>query len=170
MDLKLPEKRVFLGPANLWKRILAFIVDILILDFLVLGLFNNVAEKMLGGTADVMAAYRILQGNTSQMQALTMIFVIVVMLVMAYFVLLQYAVGQTIGCMLLNIYVVTPLGEKDFSRPGFGQCLLRNIFMIPTIPFIFLWVLDPLYFFFGKKSQRLTEWLSRTRVIEQFEL
>ncbi|MFC1741461.1 RDD family protein [Nanoarchaeota archaeon] len=167
-NLNLPEKRVFIGPANLWKRILAFVVDILILEFLVIGIFKGVIEKILGSTGDVWSTYRMLEENSSQLRALSMLFMLIVTLALVYFVLLQYAVGQTVGCLLLNLHVVQQLGDKEFTRPGFWQCVLRNMFIIPTIPFVILWIADPVYFFFAKRGQRLTEWLSRTRVVEQF--
>lgn len=170
MELNLPEKRVFIGPANLWKRILAFVLDLLVLDFFVLSIFNSVTEKMLGGVTDVLLAYKMIQQDSAQMQALTVLFMIIVLLALAYFALLQYATGQTLGCILMNIHVVAQVSEKEFRRPDMWQCIVRNLFLIPTIPFIFLWIIDPIYLYFGKKGQRLTEWLSTTRVVEQFEI
>jgi uncharacterized RDD family membrane protein YckC len=129
-----------------------------------------VTEKMLGSGAGFMSTYNLLQENPAQANALIGIFMIMILLILAYFVLLQYAAGQTVGCMLFNIHVVAEVGDKQFGRAGFWQCVLRNLFLIPAVPFIFLWVIDPLYLVFAKKGQRLTEWLSRTRVIEQFTI
>ena len=170
MDLNLPKKSVFLGPATLWKRVLAFVVDLFILDFFVLSVFGGVVDKILGGTGELFTAYSMLQQNSVQADTLIMVFSIIVMLMLAYFVILQYATGQTLGCMLFDIHVVEQVGESKFIRPGFWQSVLRNIFIIPAVPFILLWVVDPLYLFFVKKGQRLTEMLSRTRVVERFEL
>jgi uncharacterized RDD family membrane protein YckC len=170
MDLNLPKKSVFLGPASLWKRGLAFVIDLFVLDFFVMSMFGSVTGKVLGETSDVLAAYSLIQENTSQMNALMMMFSIIVMLILAYFVLLQYAAGQTLGATLLNIHVVEQVNEKQFARPGFWRCVLRNIFIIPAVPFVFLWIIDPAYLIFAKKGQRLTEWLSGTRVVERFEL
>ncbi|MBU2561351.1 MAG: RDD family protein [Nanoarchaeota archaeon] len=170
MDLNLPEKSVFYGPANLWKRMLAFLLDIFILDFFVLSIFSGITGKIVGDTKEVLLVYKMLQQDTSQVQALTMLFMIIIMLALAYFVLLQYAVGQTVGCMLLNIHVVAQTGENKFGRPSLLQSFVRNMFIIPTIPFILLWIADPVYLLFAKKGQRLTEWLSATRVIEKFEI
>jgi uncharacterized RDD family membrane protein YckC len=166
-DLNLPEKRAFLGPAMLWKRILCFILDLFILDFFVISPFSSVTEKLTVGYTDVLAAYRMLQSSPGQVQALSMMLSLIVLLALAYFVLLQYALGQTLGSMLMNLHVVSEQG-KEFSRPTFWQCFVRNIFIIPAIPFILLWIIDPVYLFFAKKNQRLTEWLSNTRVIEQY--
>jgi uncharacterized RDD family membrane protein YckC len=167
-DLHLPEKRLFLGPAMLWKRIVAFMLDLFMIDFFILSPFSAVAEKIFTGTTDVLAAYRMIQDNSSQLQALTMMFSVIITLALAYFVLMQYAVGQTPGCMLLNLHVVSEVDGKVFARPTFWQCFVRNIFIIPAIPFVLLWIIDPFYLFFAKKNQRLSEWLSNTRVIEQY--
>lgn len=174
--LNLPEKRVFYGPAVLWKRVLAFIIDICILDIFVLSLLEGTVRKILGESSDYNAVIETLQRNPEYMQALTIIFALIVMLTLAYFVLLQYAAGQTVGAILLNIYVVQTgvveekSREKEYERAGFLQCILRNSFLIPVIPFILFWVADPLYYFFAKKNQRLSEYLSRTKVVEGFDI
>ena len=170
MKLNLPEKRVFIGPARVWKRVLAFVLDLLVVDFFLLGFFRGVTEKMFGSNIGFGATYRVLQDNPAQAQAFMTIFMIMIMLALAYFVLLQYMTGQTVGCILFNIQVVSEEGEKRFSHAGFWQCVLRNIFLIPAVPFVFLWLIDPLYMTFARKGQRLTEWLSKTRVIEQFTI
>jgi uncharacterized RDD family membrane protein YckC len=170
MNLNLPEKRVFIGPATMWKRVMAFALDFLVLDFFVLGAFSSVSERMLGGSTGLTATYRLLESNSAQTNAFVIMFMIIILLVLSYFVLLQYMLGQTVGEILFNIKVVSDLGDKRFGSVGFGQCLLRNIFIIPAVPFIFLWVIDPLYLAFARKGQRLTELLSRTRVIEQFTI
>jgi uncharacterized RDD family membrane protein YckC len=178
--LKLPEKRVFYGPAVLWKRVLAFVIDFLILDIFVLGFFEETVRKILGDSSDYNVIIKTLQQNPEYMQALTIIFALIVMLTMAYFVLLQYTAGQTVGAILLNIYVVQTVvkesavkekeNEKEFERAGFLQCVMRNCFLIPVIPFVLFWVADPVYYFFAKKNQRLTEYLSRTKVVEEFKI
>jgi len=167
-ELNLPQRHVFIGPAQIWKRLLALLVDLAVLDFFVFSFFTDVSKILLGDSADIMATYRMLQENTSRTSAIVMVMAIVIMLAFVYFVLLQYATGQTVGMMLLNLQVVFQVGEKEFSMPSFWQCLIRNMFLIPAMPFILLWIIDPLYLFFTKKNQRLTEWLSQTRVIEQY--
>lgn len=169
-NLNLPEKRIFIGTATLWKRMLAFVVDILVLDFLVIGVFKEIVEKILGSSGSVWSTYQMLEDNSSQLQALSLLFTIIVLLSLSYFVLLQYAIGQTLGCMLFNLHVVMYTSGKELVRPGFWQCVLRNLFLIPTIPFIILWVVEPVYFFFAKKGQRMTEFLSKTRVVEQHSM
>jgi uncharacterized RDD family membrane protein YckC len=165
MDLNLPEKRVFIGPATLWKRVAAFVFDLFIIDFFIIGFFRNLISDIFTAT-DFTSAYNILEANPSQSNTLVMILTLMVMLALAYFVLLQYLLGQTVGSILLNLKIVA--SDKDALT--FWQCLVRNIFIIPAVPFILLWIIDPAYLLFAKKGQRLTEWLSNTRVVEQFEM
>ena len=63
-----------------------------------------------------------------------------------------------------QIYVVSDDGMKTW------QVLARNIVFIPIFPFILLWVLDPLFMFFTKTNQRLSEILSKTKVVEKYDL
>ena len=73
--------------------------------------------------------------------------------------------GQTIGKMLMKIYVVSD--NQDLKA---WQLLTRSIVFIPIFPFILLWVLDPLFMFFTKTNQRLSEILSKTKVVEKYDL
>ena len=170
MDLDLPQKPVFLGPATLWKRIAAFIFDLFVIDFFILSLFRDIIAKTLGENSDILSTYSMIENNPAQMQALTLVFALITLLSITYFVLSQYATGQTLGCMLMRIMVVAQVGKGKYADPTFTQCIIRNAFLIPTIPFILLWIVDPLYLLFTKKGQRLTEWLSSTMVIEQYNL
>ena len=72
---------------------------------------------------------------------------------------------QTIGKALIGIYVVSD--NKDLKA---WQLLVRNIVFMPIFPFVLLWLFDPLFMFFTKTNQRLTEILSRTRVVEKYSL
>jgi len=165
MDLNLPQRHVFVGPARVWKRLLALLVDLSILDFFVFTFFSGAAEKMIGNVTGFASTYRLLTESSSKTNALVLMFSIIVFLMLAYFILLQYMTGQTVGCMLLELRIVS---ERTGTSPNFWQCVLRNLYVIPVMPFIFLWVIDPLYFFYSGKNQRLSEFLSQTKVIEQF--
>ena len=79
--------------------------------------------------------------------------------------MLERKTGQTIGKAVMKIYVVSDLSEMKA-----WQALTRSIAFIPLFPFFLLWLLDPLFMFFTKTNQRLTEILSKTRVIEAYSL
>ena len=70
---------------------------------------------------------------------------------------------QTIGKMLMKIYVVS-----DTKTLNPWQLLVRNLVFIPIFPFVLLWLIDPLFMFFTKTNQRLSEILSKTRVVEKY--
>ena len=82
-----------------------------------------------------------------------------------YFVILEQKNKQSIGKMLMNIYVES--GQKERRV---WQQFVRSMFLIPTFPFILLWILDPLFLLFTKDKRRLSEILSKTRVVEEFNL
>ena len=167
-SLNLPEKRIFVGPASIWKRIAAFILDILLLDFLILGFFDKTLRKLL--KADTTSGiFKMLQSDTSIATTLVMIFFILTMIIMAYFVLQEYLIGQTLGKMLLGLRVISTIDPDQLQQISFLQALLRSMFLIPTIPFIFLWAIDPIYLLFKRDGQRLSEWLCKTRVIEVYQ-
>ena len=71
--------------------------------------------------------------------------------------------SQSIGKMLMKIYVIS-----DNKVLKTWQLLVRNIVFIPIFPFVLLWILDPLFMFFTKTNQRLTEILGKTRVVEKY--
>jgi uncharacterized RDD family membrane protein YckC len=77
----------------------------------------------------------------------------------------EFKIRQTPGKMLLNLYVIAD-GKKE--GPGFIQTLIRNLIFIPIFPFSLLWIIDPLYMIFT--GRRLTELLSKTRVIEEIKI
>ncbi|MFH1063771.1 MAG: RDD family protein [Candidatus Woesearchaeota archaeon] len=169
VNLNLPEKRAFVGPASLWKRIVAFMLDLFLIDLFITGFFRDITTHLVGSTTGLVATYAFLNDSTAVVTSLTMILIMILSLAIAYFVLMQYIAGQTIGCMLVNIHVVKQGSDKDLLKPGLWQCILRNIFIIPTVPFILLWVADPVYYFLTRKGQRLTEMASNTKVVERFE-
>ncbi|MBW2967938.1 RDD family protein [Candidatus Woesearchaeota archaeon] len=170
MDLNLPKKRTFIGPASIWKRLLAFVIDLFLVDFFIVGPFRKVIGNILPTPESFTETFVFLESNPAQMDLLLLIFTLASAIIIAYFVLSQYLIGQTLGCRLLRIKVVTPADAKGkvFVTPNFWQCLVRNMFLLPFVPFILLWIADPVYYFIAKKHQRLSEWLSRSQVVEVY--
>ena len=81
----------------------------------------------------------------------------------AYFTILESNIGQSIGKKFLHLKVTSL--EKN---PKIWQYIIRSLFLIPLFPFILLWLIDPIYIFFNTDGQRLTESVSKTKVIEEF--
>ena len=117
-----------------YKRILALLLDILLFEF-------TIARPFVGTSLT----------NTNE------VLVAGVLLLPLFFVYLvgsQYLVRQTLGMMMFNYRVV---GDDKLWR-----YVVRNLFVIPTIPCIVLWVVEPIYYFI--KGDRLTEVWSQTSV------
>lgn len=83
------------------------------------------------------------------------------LLAFMYFTVLEKKFEQSIGKMMTHIYVVSD--EKEMK---FWQVAVRNLFFIPIFPFILLWVLDPLLMIINKQNKRLSEIVSKTKVVE----
>ncbi len=163
--LKLPQESTVTGPALLWKRLAAFFIDIIIINLVILFPFRNLFQNIVPKEYSFSEAYRLLGSSASYSSLITSVSFVMSVLVVFYFFLLEKRMGQTIGKMLMRIHVVS-----DDSNLKAWQMLVRNIVFIPVFPFILLWLLDPLFMFFTKTNQRLTEILSRTRVVENYSL
>ena len=161
--LNLPKQRIFTGPALIWKRIAAFIFDLFIIEFVLAFPFQSIIKRIIPKDISYSAAYRLFSTNTQYTKLLTMVMIMLSLLALFYFTILEYKLGQTIGKILLNIKVVSENKELKF-----WQCIARSLFLLPVFPFFLLWVIDPLYLFFNKKGQRLSEFLTKTKVVEDY--
>ena len=164
-QLNLPKERIFIGPALIWKRIAAFIIDIVILNLIVLFPFRSLFQNIIPKDYSFSEAYKLLSSSTNYAGFISSVSFVISILVILYFLMLERKMGQTIGKMLMKIYVVS-----DTNNLKAWQLLTRNLVFIPIFPFVLLWVVDPVFMFFTKTSQRLTEILSRTRVVEKYSL
>ena len=157
--MKKPSTAIVQGsiPALLWKRIAAFIVDILVLELTVLTPFRNVIERAIPINHLSFSALNNIQVSGSLAVALLLMGLLSVL----YFALCESILGQTVGKMLFHLRVAG-IGNP----PGFWQCFIRSMFLLPVFPFIMFWMVDPLYMFFTSSSQRLLERWSRTATVE----
>lgn len=163
--LNLPKERAFVGPALIWKRIAAFFIDIMIINLVVLFPFRSLFQNIVPKEYSFSEAYRFLSSSTSYTSYISSISFIMSILVILYFLMLEMRMGQTIGKMLMRVYVVSYSNNLKT-----WQLLTRNLVFIPIFPFVLLWILDPLFMFFTRTNQRLTEILSRTGVVEKYSL
>lgn len=134
-----------------WRRTSAFIFDLLILYFLV---YETVFVALLGRIN-----LRVMETNLSSLSksfVVPEIFIWTVIfagiLSWAYFALLEYSAGWTIGMRIMNL--------KVSGSPSFSKCLLRNSYILPFFPFTLFWVADPLFLIFRRR--RLLEIISAT--------
>lgn len=163
--LNLPKEKTFVGPALVWKRIAAFFIDIVIINLIVLLPFKSLFEGIVPKEYTLSEAYRLLSTSTNYTSYINSIAFVISMLVVLYFTMLESRMGQSIGKFIMKIYVVS---ETNSLKTW--QTLVRNLVFIPIFPFILLWIVEPLFMFFTKTNQRLTEILSKTKVVERYSL
>ena len=156
-------KKTFLAQASVLKRIGAFIVDLLIINIIILFPFRGVFESILPA-AKFSEAFDFLRSPESSM-ILESIMIAVGILTMLYFMLLEKKIAQTPGKMLFSLFVKSQ--GKDLKN---WQLFVRSMFLIPLFPFVLLWLIDPIVMLFTKENQRLSEILSRTKVVEQYQV
>lgn len=163
--LNLPKERTFIGPALLWKRIAAFFIDILIINLIVLFPFRKLFQEIIPKNYSFSEAYRLLSSSTNYTGFITSVSFVMSILIILYFLMLERKMSQTIGKMLMKIYVVS-----DNNTLKTWQLFVRNLVFIPIFPFILLWIIDPIFMFLTKTNQRLSEILSKTKVVEKYNL
>ena len=163
--LNLPKERTFVGPALIWKRFIAFFIDMLIINLIVLFPFRKLFLNIIPKDYSFSEAYGLFSTSTNYTGFITSVSFVMSVLIILYFLMMEREMGQTIGKMIMKIYVVS-----DNNILKTWQLLARNAVFIPIFPFVLLWVLDPLFMFFTKTNQRLTEILSKTRVVEKYSL
>ena len=166
MKLNLPEERTFVGNALIWKRIVAFIIDLLVINFIVQFSFSGLFRRLIPTGGDFSELFNYLQANEALSGLIVMATIGAAGIGLFYFIFMERKMYQTIGKKIMNIYVVSSQNNKI----SFWQHIVRNLLVLPIFPFFLLWVLDPVFMFLTSKNQRLSEILSRTRVVQEFHL
>jgi len=169
INLKLPTQGSFTGNASLIKRVLAFMIDIILLEFLVLTPFKNLFFRIIPDTTNITSLYTYLTNHPELTGKLTTLIMVVSVFVMLYFIILEWRIGQTLGKALVGIKVIS-LTEPKKKGIGFFSAIVRSLFLIPFIPFILLWIIEPLVIIFTRTNQRLLEMLSKTKTVERYSL
>ena len=146
------------NPASLTKRVLAFFIDVLIIDLIIVMPFNKYIESITNGQNGFNYFYSFVLKNPDIIFQLAIISFIIFVLSVAYWSILEFKTRQSIGKMLMNIKVMSK--KKGFL---FTQCIVRNISKPITILFLF----DVLYMVFKKEKQRYFEKISDTVVVEE---
>ncbi|MFC1647838.1 RDD family protein [Nanoarchaeota archaeon] len=136
--------------APIWKRASALIIDILVLNMVVFSPFRNFFIGFAEGLSFTELQSVFIPDNIYA----SLVFISILSLL--YFALLQNYAQQTIGMMVMKLYVVPPT--------GFFRCIVRNLFILPFFPFNLLWIVEPLYLAF--KGRRVLEQLTGTNTVE----
>mgnify|MGYP001565476643 CR=1 FL=1 len=139
-------------PAPLWRRILAYLIDLLALAFILLPLQPTFALEFQSFTSffTVFTTQPTLGWQFLLLVATTLI------LSLAYWSILEYRYHQTLGKYLLQVCV-----QSEEKHLHYGQCLLRNLAKLSSV----LLLLDVLYMVFKHTSQRYSETLAKTHVV-----
>ncbi|MDP6642040.1 MAG: RDD family protein [Candidatus Nanoarchaeia archaeon] len=153
MRLKKSELNKLLGKndvAPFWKRVIAYIIDILIINSIVVLPFRDSLNEIYKGEM-------LFKVSFNDIKSVLLMSMIIAILSLIYWVVLEYRIQQTIGKHIMNIYVISMTKKINFS-----QIIIRNVTKI-SLPLL---ILDILYML-NNKSQRYTEKLSNTKVIEE---
>jgi len=145
---------------SVWKRGFAFIIDIIIIQFLINLSFNKILEDSFGSDKSLIELFNTGIENYSTLQPkLLLISIVTAIAALIYFTLMEFKLRQTLGKMLFKIKVVQYTKKLDFL-----QVLLRNIpkalFFVNYTIWVFL--IDILYYSFTRK--RLFDKIAKTDV------
>lgn len=143
----------FVRVARVWKRILAFLLD-LYLSIMVFSAFLIVIESELPHNID-----QLVNAGLSPLAMAAVLYAS--LFVLLYHVFCEYIIGQTAGMMLFGVYVQP---EKKKQPLRFWQALVRNLFLLPFFPFTLLWIIEPVYYVF--QGERLLERWTDTQTVE----
>ncbi|MGV8141186.1 MAG: RDD family protein [Candidatus Woesearchaeota archaeon] len=136
-----------------WKRTLAFFMDIMIINIVIISAFRNAFYKQLGNIS-IMDSLN-MTGIVFPQKMYVMIFVISI-LALLYFTFFEYYLGQTLGQMIIRIRVIS---LKDASqKPSLWRAALRNCYVLPFFPFYIFWILEPIHlaFYKGRFLEKIT--------------
>lgn len=147
------------------KKALAFMIDLFVLNIFIVPGFRQAIARLIPhapGMPDVLSYFSRLQSSSADATAVALVMLLMSLYALAYFSLSEYISGTTIGMALMSMKVV----DEHNMKPGLFRSVLRNIYIFPFFPFILLWLAEPAFLIAGKRGQRLTEMLTRTRVLE----
>ncbi|MBN2880547.1 RDD family protein [Candidatus Woesearchaeota archaeon] len=164
LGLNLPSRKVYFVRAPIFRRILAFIGDLFIFDFVTSPL-KNVIYGHFTSPFTFAGSYASLFSYG----------VVLSFLFFLYNFLFQYKLGQTPGMMLLQIRLINSGEIVDAVKmktktvvnafPSFNQIFFRNIIFVPVFPLVLMWVFDPIFLVF--KKERLSDRFLRLGVVQE---
>lgn len=151
-------------PAAIWKRAVAFVIDLFVINLFILTPFKPILSSKVpvGGTYSEMMEF--FASNPEQMSTIVTAMMVVTALTLIYFTLMELKLQQTIGKMIMGIFIVSETKELKFF-----PLLLSNITFIPFFPFMLLWLIDPVYMFTSPKAQRLMERVTGIQQVEYYK-
>jgi len=155
MDLNLPKARTLKRDASILKRLVAFILDLLIINIIIVSPFQKVFYKVIDQNLSIMETINQMQASLTTGVYSALFFIGILSL--AYFTFFQLKIMQTPGMMILKIRVE---GELTFLK-----ALLRNLFILPFFPFYILWIVEPVHLLI--RGRRFLEEITKTKTVEE---
>jgi uncharacterized RDD family membrane protein YckC len=153
------KRKAIVQQASVLKRLIAFIIDLFIINTIILFPFKKALEELIPSQSFSKTFEFV--NNMNNSTSLTIIIVAISFVIILYFMILEKNLNQTPGKMLFNLYVTSQ--TKDLK---YWQLFVRSMFLILLFPFILLLFIDPIVMIFSKEKQRLSEILSKTKVVE----
>ena len=151
-DFNTPTSQQALHYAGLWVRFLALAVDGILFCLLFFPVTKLVKGVWIMSSSDHLWGYRWLVTDP--------ICIVFLIIMVAYFVVLEGVFGATLGKWLLGLRVVQP----DGARPGLVKSALRNMLrMVDGLPF--LSILGSVLILISPERTRVGDRLAGTRVI-----
>jgi len=162
MNLGIKRKTIVLE-ASAWRRFGAFLVDYIILNAFVLFPFSNLLEKIFktDSLADIMA---IVSGDSMNVPALMYISFFMAVIALLYFAILEWRLNQTIGKIMMKIFVVSIKDKKD-AKMSFFQSIVRSLGVLFLFVMPIITIIDSAIIFFNKDRQRFLEKTSKTKTV-----
>jgi len=100
--------------------------------------------------------------NPSIVNTMSAIAIMVSILVVLYFSLSGYKTGTTIGKYLFR------LKTKSLDKEtGYWQYFVSSLTFAVFMPFVILWIIDPVYMLLSEKKQRLMEKIAKLQTVEE---
>ncbi len=143
-------------PAALWKRVIAYFIDVLLINIIIVYPFRNLLS--IDENASFTEIYNHLLASPSAVYNLFLVSLSIMALMVLYWGIFEYRFSQSIGKMLMRISVISVNGNKL----GFWQAMFRNLSKISSL----LLGIEVIYMLYKKSSQRYLELVSGTEVIE----
>lgn len=151
---RLKEKIV---PAHLWKRVIAYLIDIFIVNVIILFPFQSMTK--ITQSSSIRESFRFFSQNTGVAQKVLLMGIVVMLMTILYWTVFEYRYGQTFGKLIMKLNVRSVL-KKNLT---FAQCFLRSISKVSTL----VLVIDSIPVLMRKSHQRYLEKSSGTEVVEK---
>jgi uncharacterized RDD family membrane protein YckC len=158
-QLILPKDEMSVGKAPVSKRFIAFLIDMFVVFTIFIVPFITVFSMSSGiVSTDLVSIEQFVYENFGILATLEISFDFIILF---YFTVSEGTLGYTLGKRVFNLNV---------GKVTYGQAITRNITkaFFFTIPYIAL--ADLIWMFFASDRRRLTEVISRTKVLYEPKL